>query len=67
MANPRPTGTQIGYIAGGAVAGAAAAFLLGIGGAIGGAIIGVGAAVGAIPYSRAIKEAKERDQGGGNA
>lgn len=64
MANPRPTPTQIGMIAAGAVAGALLSFgILGLGGAVGGAIIGVGAAVGAIPYSRAVQEQKKR--GGG--
>ena len=51
-------------IAGGAVAGAALSFAIGIGGAIGGAIIGVGAALGEIPYSRAVQEQKKRDGGG---
>ncbi|MGQ0558664.1 MAG: hypothetical protein ACT4OE_03635 [Sphingosinicella sp.] len=64
MARPRPTAAQVGMIAGGAAAGAAAAFTLGIGGAIGGAIIGVGAALGAIPYSRAVQQAKKRDEAG---
>ena len=64
MANPRPTGSQLAMIAGGAVAGAILSFgVLGIGGAVGGAIVGVGAALGAIPYSRAIQEQKKR--GGG--
>lgn len=64
MANPRPTGTQLAYIAGGAAAGAAITLAVGLGGALGGAIIGVGAALGAIPYSRAVQEHKKR-QGGG--
>jgi hypothetical protein len=64
MATPRPTGTQIAMIAGGAAAGAALTLAIGIGGAVGGAIIGVGAALGAIPYSRAVQEQKKRDSGG---
>jgi len=64
MASPKPTGTQLAYIAGGTGLGAIVSFgLLGLGGALGGAIIGAGAAVGAIPYSRAVQEAKKREQG----
>ena len=64
MANPKPTATQIGYIAGGAIAGAILSFgILGLGGAIGGAIIGLGAAAGGIPYQRAIAAQKSRDGG----
>ena len=64
MANPKPTGSQIAMIAGGAIAGAILSFgVLGIGGMIGGAIVGVGAALGAIPYSRAIQEQRKRDGG----
>jgi hypothetical protein len=64
MARPRPTGSQLAMIVGGAAAGAAISFAIGIGGAIGGATIGVGAALGAIPYSRAVQEAKKREGGG---
>lgn len=64
MANPKPTGSQLAMIAGGAAVGAILSFgILGIGGAVGGAIVGLGAAVGAIPYSRAVQEQKKR--GGG--
>ena len=66
MANPRPTGTQIAYIAAGATAGAVLSLgVLGLGGAIGGAIIGVGAALGAIPYQQSIKAQKDRESGDG--
>lgn len=65
MATPRPTAAQVGYITAGAVAGAVLSVgVLGLGGAIGGAIIGLGAAVGAIPYSKAIQEQKQRESGG---
>ena len=60
-AKPKPTGTQLAYIVGGAVAGAAVGFGVLDGGAIGGAIIGVGAALGAIPYSRDVQ--RQRDGG----
>jgi len=62
MANPKPTGSQVAMIAGGAAAGAVLSFALGIGGLIGGAMIGIGAALGAIPYSRAVQEQKKRDR-----
>ena len=60
MANPKPTGTQLAYIVVGAVIGAAIGFGLLGGGILGGALTGVGAALGAIPYSNAVKAAKER-------
>lgn len=60
MANPRPTGTQLAYIVGGAAAGAAVTLAIGLGGALGGAIIGIGAGLGAIPYSRAVQAHKKR-------
>jgi hypothetical protein len=64
MANPRPTGTQLAYIVGGAVVGAGLSFgLLGLGGALGGMIVGAGAGIGAIPYSRALQEHKKRQNG----
>ena len=64
MATPRPTGSQIAMIVGGAAAGVVASTVLGIGGAIGGAMIGIGAGLGAIPYSLAVQEQKKRDSGG---
>jgi hypothetical protein len=64
MATPRPTGTQLAYIVGGAVVGAGLSFgVLGLGGALGGMIIGAGAGIGAIPYSRAIQEHKKSQDG----
>lgn len=57
---PRPTGRQWALIIAGAVVGAVIGFGLIGGGAIGGAITGVGAAIGAIPYSRAVREARDR-------
>ena len=57
---PKPTGTQLAYIIGGAVAGAVIAYgVIGVGGAIGGGIIGLGAALGGMPYFRAVQEWKD--------
>ena len=60
---PKPTGTQLAMIIGGAVAGAIISqFVLGVGGAIGGGIIGLGAALGGMPYFRAMKEWKDSQE-----
>ncbi len=54
---PKPTGSQLGMIIAGAVAGAVVSFgILGVGGAIGGGIIGLGAALGGMPYFKAVQE-----------
>lgn len=54
---PKPTGSQLAMIIGGAVAGAVISYgILGVGGAIGGGIIGLGAALGGMPYFRAVQE-----------